>query len=67
MEERAFPLKHARHEQANGFGRGQNQAEEDEDLKHANAGHGWPQNFSGRNIAHPRYTSRKTAMMPETT
>jgi hypothetical protein len=25
-----------------------------------------PQNFSGWNIAHPRYTTRNTATMPDT-
>ena len=36
-----------------------------ENLHDADASHRRPQNFSGWNMAHPRYTSRNTATTPE--
>jgi hypothetical protein len=65
MEKRALALEQPRHEQADWFRGEQDQAEEYENLQNADASHGRPQNLSGLNIAHPRYTSRNTATMPE--
>ncbi len=65
MEEGPLALKQPRHEQPDRFRDEQDQAEEHENLENANASHCKPQNFSGWNIAHPRYTSSNTATMPE--
>ncbi len=65
MQERALALEQPRHEQPDRLRDEQDQAEEHENLQNADASHRRPQNFSGLNIAHPRYTSRNTATMPE--
>jgi hypothetical protein len=66
MQERPLTLKQPGHEQTNWFGDGQNEAEEHDNLQNANTRHRTPQNFSGLNIAHPRYTSKNTETMPDT-
>jgi hypothetical protein len=66
MQECPLALEQSRHEQADWFGDGQNEAEEHDNLENANTSHRRPQNFSGLNIAHPRYTSRNSETMPDT-
>jgi hypothetical protein len=65
MKERTLALKQQGHEQPHRFCDQQDDAEEDENLEDSVGGHRTPQNFSGRNMAQPRYTSSSTDTMPE--
>src|SRR5262249_12165765 len=67
MDERALALNELRHEQAARLRQEPDQAEEEQNLNDADASHRTPQNFSGRNIARPRYTSSRSDTIPERT